>query len=183
MFEKNSKRLTGRFNRMYLINSIYLTGNTNVINVSEVDRDYENQRIFGNYKIMEPSIRLNIFNIIEYEVIQQPKEVDWDTVPIGQIIGINVPWLIYPNAPEVIDFNVYNDPGNENILYLDETVNNCNRYTYAELAKVNKRQLTIFFPTDPSDPRPNRSVVRMSLPKKVCYLLDKVPNHTREMVY
>lgn len=188
-FEKNSRILTGRFNRIYLINSVYMGEKVNCINVSEVVPDLEHQRIFGYYRIVEPSMPLNIFNIIEYSKIRLPTETDWDagiksgSIYKGLIIGISAPWLVYPQAPALSDYTRYNEPGQANVIYNADMVSNCNRYTFAEIVKVNKNKITLYYPNDPSDPAPNRSVSRITLSKKVCYLLEKQPPHVREMVY
>lgn len=180
-FEANSKRITGRHTGLYLINSVYLGQRTNCINVAPVEPDPDHQRSFGYYKITDESIRLNMYNVIKYSLVHKPSKVDWSSVRKGQIIGISEPWMMYPNAPLIADYDRRDIP--DDILYDHRMVFMKNRYAFGEVYRVHKNKVSIVYPHDVTDPRPNRPVYQISFAKNSCYLLDKEPLRIEEMVY
>ena len=182
-FEKNCKRIAGRHTGLYLINSVRFDRTTGAIDVARVEPDPDHTRKFGNYKVVEPSLRLTTFDIIDYKVIHQAKEIDWGKHR-GNLIGVNCPWMIYPNNEMLIVYDRTDIPGSHRqILYNERMVYMINRYTVVEAWKIHKNKITIVFPQDINDNAPNRSVISISFPKNNCFLLDKQPPHIRPEVY
>jgi len=162
---------------LYLMNSVYVNRNQNAINICKVEIDEEHQRLFGNYKIVEPSKRIFTDNIKSYKKVYEPLAVDWDKEP-RQLIGITDILRVYGwEHQDLINRHPSDFP--TNILYCSDMVDIANMYCVAELFKVQKNNLVIAIPDNPLDTAQNRSITLIRVSKKYCYKLNNTPPHIR----
>ena len=172
-FRWNREDFTG----LYLMNSVYVNRNQNAINICKVEIDDEHQRLFGNYKIVEPSKRIFTDNIKSYKKVYEPPVVDWNNEP-RQLIGITDILRVYGWEHQDL-FNRHPSDFPTNILYCSDMVDIANMYCVAELFKVQKNNLIIAIPDNPLDTAPNRSISLIRVSKKYCYKLNNTPPHIR----
>lgn len=162
---------------LYLINSVYLDGNRDAINIARVEPDEGHQRIFGNYKIVANSRQIGCGNIISYKPIHIPKEVEWSKEP-RQLIGITDLIGAYGwEHPDLFQYQ-YIDL-QKNIIYSDTQREVANKYCIVELFRVYKKFMMCAIPSNALDEANNRSVVIFKVSFKNCYKLnneDKIPH-------
>lgn len=157
---------------IYLINSIFVDSKKDSINMSRVVPDTEHQRIFGNYRIADRSRAIGCGNIISYNFIHEPEQVDWSKEP-RQLIGVTDIISIYGwNNPGTLEFD-FIDLDRKYIIYTDRQKVMANKYSIVELFKVYKKYIVIAIPDNPMDPANNRSITTIRVAKSSCYKLNK----------
>lgn len=160
---------------IYLINSVFIDDNKDSINMSRVEPDTEHQRIFGNYKIADRSRAIGCGNIISYNLIHEPEQVDWTKEP-RQLIGVTDIISIYGwDNPGTLQFE-FIDLERRYIIYTDRQRIMANKYAVVELFKGYKKYNVIAIPDDPLDERPNRSITTIRVNKSSCYKLNNAAN-------
>ena len=157
---------------LYLINSVYLDGNKDAINIAKVEPDGEHQRIFGNYKIVANSRQIGCGNIISYKKVYIPKEIEWSK-ETRQLIGITDIIAAYSlSHPDLSQYSYIDFQ--KNIIYTDTQREVANKYSIVELFRVRKKFILCAKPTNAMDAAANRSIIIFKVPFKNCYKLNNV---------
>ena len=108
VYEMTFRRGKEDYQGLYLVNYKVINAKQDNIVVSKVEPDPNNSRIFGNYRIVEPSKRIYPNTLKTYKLVYSPPVVDWKKQE-QKLIGVKNPYLLFKwDNPALANYKMIN---------------------------------------------------------------------------
>jgi hypothetical protein len=154
---------------VYLVNYMSIFSSFPTIHVARVEADNDNERIFGKYKIIESSQPVWMRRLVEYELVYERSEVNWND-EAHQFVGIKEPWLLYGYNHSHFDGYIRNDY-QKHILYDQNLVDLANCYSIAIFVRSTKKYIVVKLPINSLEDCIYREHNTVKLSKRLVYKL------------